>query len=409
MRTRPAFLSLIILYLLFPGSLFSQGDHEKPLRPFQLSLFPMVGTEGAAAVDYRYQLSLNIFAGVTGGVEGIEAAGFLNVNMGDMKGFQAAGFSNIVLGNVEGFQGAGFANLVYGDVKGFQGAGFLTLTSGNSQSFRGAGFANIVGGSHQGFMGSGFINVTGGDYQGFAGSGFANVTGGDAQGFFGAGFGNFTGGRLQGAQLAGFMNVAGDVNGLQAAGFLNVAATVDGAQIGFINVADTITGVPIGFLSIVKRGGYRSLEVAASDALFMNASFRIGVPLFYNIFSFGVRPFGDVTASGFGYGIGTQIELTETAGLQLEAHSTSLNEFWEWESSRTNQLTEIRATFGINTGSRLELFAGPVIYNQVIGIDAETGTDGLSLSRHHFHRSTYRDKAWEWWIGARGGLRVHIN
>jgi hypothetical protein len=77
----------------------------------------------------------------------------------------------------------------------------------------------------------------------------------------------------------GFINtVGGDMTGAQV-GFINTAAgSVDGLQIGFINYADSIeTGIPIGFLSIVRDGGYKAIELSASEISPFNANKGLGI------------------------------------------------------------------------------------------------------------------------------------
>jgi hypothetical protein len=425
MKTRNIFVHLLIITFLFPALNYAQTQSEKPLRDFQFSIIPFVGTDGRDAANYRYNFSLNLFAGVTGGLEGFEAGGFMNVNAGSAKGAQFAGFGNLVHGNMEGFQGSGFMNLVHGNTKafhgagfinfisgsteGFHGAGFINVFGGNSKSFSGAGFANVIGGSFEGFQGSGFANVTGGNVKGVQGAGFVNVTGGQFEGLQGAGFANVTGNEAKGLQAAGFMNINRDLKGVQAAGFLNVADKVEGVQIGFLNIADTINGVPIGFLSIVKKGAYRQIEISASDVMHVGVSARIGVPVFYNIFSYGFRPFANENRQGFGYGVGSEIRFSQTTGLQIEAHSTQLNKDWRTDYKHLDMLSELRLTIGTNLSGRLQVFAGPVLYNHIYKHKPEEGITGSGLSGYTIDERRWDDYVSKLWIGARGGLRVNLN
>ena len=422
-----AFLSLIAIAMLLNAAMGQDPDHQeiKPVKDFQLSLIPFIGTDGADAINNTYRLSVNILAGITGGIEGAEAGGFLNITRGNVRGVQVSGFGNLVSGDLRGIQGAGFINVAGGDVQALRGSGFLNISGGSFKGFTGAGFANIAGGHHQGFTGAGFANVTGGNYRGFAGAGFANVTGGNHQGFAGAGFanvtggnfmgfqgagfGNFTGGDVYGPQLAGFMNTAGNVRGIQAAGFLNIAREVEGIQLGFINIADTITGLPIGFLSIVRRGGLRQFEISGSDALHVGAAFRIGVPAFYNIFSVGYRPFDSGQTGGFGYGVGTAIALSEALVMNIEAHSTQLRKDWSWKGRETDMLNEGRLMLGVNAGNRIQLFAGAVLYNHFYRDcpDCHQASADIAPSRVFYERN-HRNYTSKYWFGARAGLRMGI-
>ena len=415
-------------------------NDEKPIKAFQLSILPFIGTDGTDVINYRYRFSLNLFAGINGGVEGIEAGYFMNINRGNVKGFQGAGFANLVIGHVEGFQGAGFGNVVRGNASGFQGAGFMNVMHGNASGVRGAGFMNVIRGNNSGLMGSGFMNVIGGDAQGIAGAGFGNFYRGDfagisvagfmntiggsqadglhlagfanayngvARGLMVAGFGNFAKERVQGTQLAGFMNTAGDLQGLQVSGFLNVARKVEGIQLGFINVSDTISGVPIGFLSVTRKGGLRQFELAVSDALITSLSFKIGVPVFYNIFSIGHLPLHDEIKWATGYGIGSNLEMSEANRMQLELHSYQLHrrDKW-WESAYNHHLNELRVLFSHRTNTNIEWFAGPVIYNQVFrDHDALFEFDDMSVAPYTIFKNERKDYVSQWWAGLRGGVR----
>lgn len=425
MNSRKSVLVILAIVLVFNSGIMAQTQDQKSIRNFQLSVLPFVGTEGRQVINHRYHFSLNLFAGITGGLVGFEAGYFMNICNGQVTGAQLAGFGNIVRGNMEGFQASGFMNLNHGNTKAFQGAGFMNSVTGSTEGFLGSGFMNIVGGSSKSFSGAGFANVTGGNFEGFAGSGFANVTGGSSKGMLSAGFVNVTGGTFEGVKLAGFANVTGnqsqgvniagfmnagrDTKGLQIAGFMNVARKMQGVQIGFLNIADTIDGVPVGFLSIVNKGAYRQLELSGSDVMHISASFRIGVPVFYNIFSYGFRPFTDEKRQGFGYGIGTEIRLTELSALQIEAHTTQLRKEWNKGQDHLDMVNELRLTFGADLGSRVQLFAGPVLYNQIYRHDPEKGITGSDLSGYIIDEKHWDDYVSKWWIGARGGLRIKLN
>lgn len=426
MKTTQFTKIILITLILTSLATFSRAD-EKPLKDFQLSFIPFVGTDGTAVLENRYRVSLNIFAGATGGVEGFEAGGFLNITNGHLQGIQVAGFGNLVSEDIQGLQVSGFINVGGGHRMGVAVSGFANVTGGNHQGFAGAGFANVTGGNHQGFLGAGFANVTGGSYQGFAGAGFANVTGGNYQGFSGAGFANITGGSYQGFAGAGFANISGKghsgfagagfanisgghVEGIQLAGFINVAKSLQGIQLGFINVADTITdGISIGFLSIVRKGGLRQVEMAASDVVPFSASFRTGLPKFYNIFSYNMRPWGNESFYTLGYGIGTHIRLDPALAIQIEAHSMAFHQDWVLNWGRNKEkldvLNEARIMLSYNLNNHLGLFGGVVIYNQLY----HEGISGKDLAPSYvFHEGSWGNYQSRWWPGARAGIRFAI-
>lgn len=205
------------------------------------------------------------------------------------------------------------------------------------------------------------------------------------------------------------MNINRDFKGAQIAGFLNAARKMDGVQIGFLNIADTVDGVPIGFLSIVKKGAYRQIEVSGSDVMHLGASFRIGVPAFYNIFSYGIRPFANETVHGFGYGVGTAIRLSQQTDMQIEGHSTQLQQDWNWKYEHLDLLNELRITLSTKLPGRIELFAGPLLYNHICKYQSENGIYGSDLASYTLYEKRWDDYVSKWWIGARGGLRVKLD
>ena len=405
----------LLIFFIFSCLTPTSKASEKPLKDFQLSIIPFVGTEGTSVIDYRYRLSVNFFAGATGGIEGFEAGGFLNITNGYLQGIQLAGFGNLVSGDIQGLQASGFANVGGGDRLGFAASGFANITGGNHQGFAGAGFANVVGRNHTGFSAAGFANVTGGSYMGFAGAGFANVAGGSYTGFAGAGFANVTGENHTGFSAAGFANISGGhVEGLQISGFLNIARSLQGLQLGFINVADTITdGVAIGFLSIVRKGGLRQVEIAASDVSPFSASFRIGLPKFYNIFSYNMRPWGDETFYTLGYGVGSHIKMDQDLSLQIEFHSMAFHKDWvlHWnqDKDKLDILNEGRFMLSYNPRAHFELFGGLVIYNQLYSENEAKGITGKDIAPSYvFHEGQWGDYQSRWWPGARAGIRFII-
>lgn len=437
-------VGLVLLFSLFAihanGASTERSDSkEKPLKPFQLSIFPMLGTDGTDVINNRYRVSLNLFAGITGGIEGFEAAYFMNITRGNFEGFQAAGFMNIVSGNADGFQAAGFGNVMRGNSSGFQGSGFMNVVHGDADGARGAGFMNVVSGQNEGLMAAGFMNAVGKDAQGIAAAGFGNfyrgnVAGISAAGFMNtvagqadgiylagfanahnkqargmmvAGFGNFGRGLVQGTQLAGFMNTSGDIQGLQVSGFLNIAKKVEGIQLGVINLSDTISGIPIGFLSITRKGGLRQFEASASDAMIAGLSLKIGVPVFYNIFSIGHLPMHKEIDWATGYGFGSNIQFTEQHRMQIELHNYRLQkpDSW-WDKDYENNLNELRVLFSKRNDSNLEWFAGPVLYHQYLRDSTmDHDFDDHSVAPYSFFQRTRSNSMSQWWAGARAGIR----
>jgi hypothetical protein len=360
---------------------------QKVSRPFQFTFFYPIGTIGVNSDKYANDISLNLLGGYNGGVNAMEIGAFANVNKGNVNGFQGAGFANINVGKTNGVQAAGFYNQSK-EFSGGQFAGFLNLNTDNTSGFMGAGYLNIVRGNMKGWQSAGFVNVTS-----------KSTTGAQV-----SGFGNFSKDSVDGAQVAGFINVTKDIEGAQIAGFVNVAKKVKGAQIGVINIADSVDGVPIGFLSIVKHGYYR-FEFGASESLFANASFKIGVPHFYNIFTVGYKQTDEDTYWSYGYGIGSVFALNSRMNINIDAVSQQVNEN-EWHTDKVNLLNTLKLNISYKFTDRLEIVAGPSYNVMVSEFDFREGIGSKStFVPWYFYDKSHNDVNVKMFVGFNAAIR----
>lgn len=234
--------------LVFALSTAKQAIHTENIgdtlyRPFQASLMPFIGTNQQLSGNVINDVSVNLLAGYSLGVNLLELGLGFNVVRWDVNGLQAAGLANMVGREVKGLQVAGVANMAIGSVEGVQAAGFVNLTA---EDFRGLQMSAV------------------------------NVTGRDLYGW-------------------------------QIATALNVARTVyRGHQVGFFNYADSSATTPFGYFSFVRLNGYRRLELTTDELNYANLTFKTGVRKFYNIFTFGTSGFAPHKPLGsIGYGLGT--------------------------------------------------------------------------------------------------------
>ena len=375
-------------FILFLVPLNAQDEsEEKTIRPFQLSLIPGIGTEGIYSTDNIYNLSFNIFAGLTGGVDGLEIGGFMNINRFSMNGFQASGFGNIVNGTADGLQAAGFFNLNNLYTNGLQVAGFANVVNYDANVLQVSGFANVIDGHNAGIQASGFFNFTAFD--------------GDM--VQAAGFMNYTGGVLKGVQAAGFANIAREVDGMQAAGFLNIARKVNGLQVGMVNIADSLDGLPLGLLSIV-RGGYRKAEFSVGDALNLHMGFKIGVKRFYNIFSMGTQFTGERSAFLLGYGIGSEFNHMNDQYINIEMHSNQVVKKGWLKSDGSNMLHQLKVSYAKDLDPRWQFFIGPVLNIQTVRADPETG-EWINFSPYSILDFSSDRRETRLWLGVNLGVR----
>jgi hypothetical protein len=220
----------------------------------QVSLLPFVGSDYLTSGAKTNNVSLNILAGYTGGVNGVELGAFANIVHHNVKGAQLAGFTNIVGQNTTGVQAAGFFNVNNGTVTGVQMAGFQNTLNGQMHGVQMSGFNNITTQNVDGVQLTGFVNIAVKDVNMAQLSGFVNW-GRNVGGLQATGGVNFAMGNVEAAQLAGMLNVSRHVNGVQAAGFLNVAyGNIGMAQLaGMANYCDSVTGVQMaGFVNTAR-------------------------------------------------------------------------------------------------------------------------------------------------------------
>src|SRR3989339_239313 len=221
-------------------------------KTFQVSLLPFVGSNYTLSGTATNNLSLNILAGYSGSVDGIELGGLFNIVKNDVKGLQMAGWGNIVGNNTEGIQMAGYFNLNMGSVTGAQLAGFQNTLRGEMHGIQVSGFNNVTTQHVDGAQITGFVNVALKDVRLAQVAGFVNY-GGNIGGIQASGFVNVAMGDVEMAQLTGFVNYGKNIGGLQAAGFVNYAdGDVDAAQLaGFVNVCNSVTGTQLaGFVNV---------------------------------------------------------------------------------------------------------------------------------------------------------------
>jgi len=332
-------ISLALLILASTGVLKSQDSTR--ISPFHLSFITPLGTNGMESWNTTNLISVNLFAGYSGGLKGVEFGGFANALRGDMNGIQMAGFCNNTFGRANGMEIAGFWNFNRGKINGLQLAGFANVALDTIVGLQGAGYANYSRGSSNGQL-SGFANVSTGNVSGIQGSGFANITIGDTHGVQASGFANIT---------------TGTQKGVQASGFFNYARKLRGVQVGVVNVADTVEkGIPIGFLSFV-RNGYKVIQIGGNETLFGEISFKTGVRQFYNILSVGAAVRNNSIKWGFGYGIGTLIPVGRRMDLSVEAVSYQINED-AWYTEHMNLLNRLNLSLSYNITRMLGVYAG---------------------------------------------------
>ncbi len=422
--------------------------------PFQISFVPHFGTNRNLSGAMENNFSLNILAGYSNGVNGVEIGGLVNIDRENVRGLQIAGLADVVGGNVHGLQAGGIMNHVRGSLHGLQVGGILNHVHGDVSGLQVGGIMNHVEGTVTGLQIAGIYNHTPHSVKGMQIAGIANYSPGDvshvqisgianyAKGTIGGfqigglynhagmgvggcqigGLANYTASKVGGFQISGIVNYAkgdvggfqiggianvakGEVKGFQIAGIVNKAHTVKGFQIGLINVADTMEGVCIGLLNAIKHG-YKVIDLSYNDVAQANLSYKAGTRRFYNILNVGYR-FGPTHfAAIYGAGFGTMQKLGPLT-LSLEAAANNVVE-QGLGLGALNLLVPARLSLGLSLGKHLELYGGVAHNLHVTQPHNSIGEFKSELGQNALWRQDGNNTRVQGWIGYQGGLRIQL-
>lgn len=375
------FFSLLFSFILlssYGANANKWEDDDGKQRFAQITFISPLGTNGVNSSITTNKISLNLLMGTSGGVNGFEFGGFHNTTKGDVRGFQAAGFGNVTAGITKGFQFGGLYNVDLGLTTGAQIAGITNVIHGPAKGFHFAGINNYVSDESWAFQASGIANVTPEGNHGLQLAGISNVNGKEGEGAQIAGITNVNYGKPSKFQLAGIANVSSNgIAGAQIAGILNYSKKLSGFQLALINVADTLEkGVPLGLISVVK-GGYYAFELEVNDAFWINATYKMGVPKLYNIWTVGFQHQNGNEMWGVGFGLGTILPAGKKWGLNFDLTATHVNEN-EWWTEDLNLLNRLKINAWVDLGP-LQIYGGPSLNVYITNLVNEEGVPGGNL------------------------------
>jgi hypothetical protein len=298
-----------------------RGDPSPPLLPqgFHVSLLP-AGSEWPFNSDAERNVSINLLAGSSGAVRGVELGGLVNLVAREVDGLQAAGVGNVVRGSLHGMQLAGVVNWAGSGISGVaQAAGVVNVTTGVMNGVQIAGAANYAR-------------------------------------------------QVFGPQIS-VVNVADTVLGVQI-GVINVARLVKGTQVGVLNFSRKVDGVALGVLTLEERGR-RSFELWGDTEGGVHMAFKLGSRAFSTVFAAGCQPATDPLAWSYGLGIGGRIPVTRTYFVDVDAVLGSQHTgAAEWDSFGVgNLLPTLHAVAGWKVNKWVAVTAG---------FDADLYVPGLS-------------------------------
>lgn len=303
--------TLILLLTCLCVSFTSAQETEYRKFPVNVSFVYPASIHGTQSVNYQYDFSLNMLAGLTGSIDACEIGGLVNINKGDVNGFQVAGIGNITGGYIDGAQIGGIFSMA-DSVDGLQVGGIFSKC-----------------GKTQGLQIGGLVNVS----------------------------------ATSEAAIAGIANInAGNQNGIQIAGIYNQAKEVNGVQIGLINFADTIkNGVPVGLISIVRKGRYQEFEFSIADYLSLGISFKLGVKQLYTVYTVGMSVTNDPLWV-VGLGLGQLYEVNPRFSIQPELVWYQYLPMDMQRQNRDTHVTHFKLGLVRNLSQNLAISLAPSIY-----------------------------------------------
>ncbi len=321
-------------------------------RPYQVSFFPPLSTNGRLNAQVVNKFSVNALGGYSAGVNGVEFGGLFNINKKNMQGMQAAGIFNLAGGYVKGAQFAGVNNTVLDSMHGFEAAGV-----GN------------------------FVK--------------RKVTGWQVAGVY-----NYAADSAKGVQISGVVNVARKtIHGVQISGVVNYARKIKGAQIGVINIADSSSGLHIGIINIVKNG-YHTLALSANELMNLNVEIKTGTKKLYSNLIGGMNISDTAKLYSFGFGLGHYGKIGRNTGITTEISSQYLYRgSWDY----TNLLNKFKLNFNIHLGKYISVFAGPVV--NVFYTDQQTIINNYHKNIPSYKTHRFSDKV-TGWIGWNAGISI---
>lgn len=392
------------------------------IRDIQITYFYPLGTNGLYSYKYTNRFSINLIAGLNGGVDGLEFGGIMNINNGNVKGFQIAGIGNLTKGDVFGTQIGGIFNINSGFTEGvmltshfninagdFKGVQISGIFNTNFARFEGAAISGIFNFNRlagDGFQGAGICNLNSSNFKGVQVAGILNSN----TGFFSnepselvqiGGVLNINTSKIDGAQISSCLNVNTDtMKGVQV-GLVNFARQLDGVQVGLFNVCggDSSKVVPIGLLSIVKNGLHQ-IEISGNDLMYGNLNIKLGVNAFYSIFKFGFTVYKSNYLYSSGLGIGTSVRITDKSRIHFEVSSSHITDF---KTYSFNMLSKADLFFQYKFAKHFAINFGPS-YNSLMSYRRNTEIQPIIEPLYSFYNFNSRSYSIKDWVGANVGF-----
>jgi hypothetical protein len=127
----------------------------------------------------------------------------------------------------------------------------------------------------------------------------------------------------------------------------------------------------------VVKHGYYAFELEANDAFWINATYKMGVPKLYNIFTVGFNQQNGQEMWAVGLGMGSILPFSDRWGLNFDLTASHVNEN-EWWTQDLNLLNRLKMNLWVDIGP-MQFFGGPSLNVYVSQLINDEGNPGGNL------------------------------
>ena len=159
-------------------------------------------------------------------------------------------------------------------------------------------------------------------------------------------------------------------------------------------------------ISVFSRNKYGRIEIYSSETAMGNIIFKTGKKSLYHIFQVGGNFSRNDYHWTFGYGVGSNINLSEKSSLSIDLVGMHINKK-EAFTTKLNEQIQLRILYSYSISKNTSLFVGPTINTAFTGSSAEPftipkGTTFIHNSIETHNRGTISNP---YWVGFQAGIR----
>lgn len=283
-------------------------------------------------------------------------------------------------------------NILYGLNGGVNGAEIGSIINYNKGETKGVQLAGVS-------------NINKGYTSGFLLSGISNTCMDSSNGAFISGLLNYSKLNAKGLQLATVNMSTQEFKGFQL-GVFNYANKLKGIQLGVFNyVKEGKKALPIGLFSMVKKG-YYELELTATEAIYSNMNYKMGVEKFYTLFKVGYATYKSNPVYSFGLGFGGNIKIAEKQKLSIDLSYNQIVYNNKWENS-LNALSKADFNYKYSLCDKLSLLIGPS-FNLYITEEKVNGEYGTLNTPYSIYTNESANQKLSIWLGVNAGIAIKL-